>query len=114
VHLDAGHADGPERIVEGERRVRERAAVEQQPRVGAAALADAIEQIALVVRLEGVDLDAELLATRLEAPVDVGERLLAVDLRLARAEQLEIRPREDEDAGLQSSAMSFGAAVRIK
>ena len=93
-----------------------------------------------MVRLERLDLGAELPGTHREAGVDVSEGLFSVDRRLSRAQKLQIRPGKDEDLQraprasgrdpcapgerrpgrrgveplLQSSAISFGAAVRIK
>ena len=48
----------------------------------------------------------------LDALMDVGERLAAVDVGLARAEQAEVRARDAENSN-HNSAASFGTAVRI-
>lgn len=120
VHLDAGEGDRLDGVEEGQRGVRERRAVQQEAGEPAACGADAVEELALVVRLEGLDGDAELAAAFLEAPVDVGEGLFPVDLGLSRPEELQIRPRKNEDPGRscllaqESSAISFGAAIRIR
>jgi len=80
--------------------------------------ADPVEERPLVVRLEGLEGHPELTGTLLEAAVDAVERLFSVDLGLSGPEQLKIRPRKAQDPeafGAQaSSAISFGAAVRIK
>jgi hypothetical protein len=94
-----------------------------RPRTGLGAIeargVDAVEQRALVVRLEGVELDAHALALRACAALDGLERIAAVLLRLcagvsarraaagggcsgsaartARAEQVEVGPVDEQD-----------------
>ena len=48
------------------------------------ALVEPVDQRALVVRLEEVDVEAELRGPRRDPGVDLVERLVAVDLGLAR------------------------------
>src|SRR4051812_34103097 len=52
MHLDAGEADGLDRVEQRERRVRQRASVEEEAVELPAGLADDVEERALVVRLE--------------------------------------------------------------
>ena len=61
-------------------------------------LLDGVDEVALVVRLVERRLNAGLSRTLRDHPVDVVERRRAVDLRLARAEQVEVRPMEYKDA----------------
>jgi hypothetical protein len=117
------------------------AGVQQHPReTGFTTFADPRDEVALVVRLTGFDRRAALLGERFEVRVDLRERDQPVDRRLPRAEQLQIRPGDDEDAatcgqqslrltavgggggrgrgsvypraGHDSSTSSFGAAIR--
>ena len=53
-------------------------------------MGDPVEQSALVVRLERLDGHAELPRAVLEAPMDVRERLFAVDFWLPGAQELQI------------------------
>ncbi len=62
---------------------------------------NAVDQRTFVVALEALEADAVPGARcRARRAVDVGERLAAVDLRLARAEQIQVRAVQDEDAAL--------------
>src|SRR5829696_977002 len=58
----------------------------------------AIDQGTLMIRLEEIDLDAELRGAGGDAGMDLVQRLGAVDVRLARPEQVEVGTLEDEDA----------------
>ena len=58
---------------------------------------DAADQLALAVALETFDADAEGCAERGDVPLDVGQRGMPVNLRLARAEQIEIGAVEQQD-----------------
>ncbi len=53
-------------------------------------LLDAIDDGAFTVRLEGLQSDAFLLCQTSQISVDLGERIGAIDFRLARAEQVQI------------------------
>jgi hypothetical protein len=131
VHLDAGEPHRLDGVEQGQGRVRQGTAVEEEALEGAARLADQVEERSFVVRLEPLDLDAELGGALRQAPVDVRERLFPVDFRLPGAQQLQVRPGKDQDPQARprspwrrgrpalrlaqaSSASSFGAAVRIK
>src|SRR4051812_35653598 len=81
-----------------------RAARLRRPRFG-----EPIADLALVVRLLADDRRAELLCARFQARVDLGERLFAVNRRLARAEKLEVRPRDAEDARAAHAALPADA-----
>src|SRR5690606_10103288 len=60
-------------------------------------LVQPVDQMALMVRLAHVDPDAQRLRLVLQPRRDVVERVPAVNLRLARAEQVEVGPIEDID-----------------
>ena len=57
-----------------------------------------VDQRALVVRLEEVDLEPELGGVDRDPVVDLVEALAAVDLRLARPDEVQVRPLEHEHA----------------
>ena len=57
----------------------------------------AIDDRAFVIALEAVELQAEFLRLRLQAGFDVGQRGRTVDVRLARAEQVQVGAVDDED-----------------
>jgi len=60
-------------------------------------LVQPIDQSAFVVRLENLEADAQFARERMQAFVDLGESRRAVDVRFAPAEQVEVRPVQDEE-----------------
>ncbi len=115
MDLDAGEPDRSDRIAERDGRVCVPSGVEKKPLEGTLCLADPVEELPLVVRLARVYAGAKLASTKREARMDLAERFGPVDLGLSSPEELEVRPREDEDSDLaQSSARSFGAVVRMR
>jgi len=56
-----------------------------------------LQQLALEVRLERHQLRAERLRMRCGALLDHGQRVGAIDAWLARAEEVEVGPVEEED-----------------
>jgi hypothetical protein len=98
VDLDGGKADGGDGVAERDRRMRVRAGVEENGVEPAGGLVDPLDELALVVRLARVDLDAELRAEAAERRVDLRERRTAVDIRLTRPEEVEVGPMKDEDS----------------
>src|SRR6476661_9149505 len=58
-----------------------------------------VDEGALVVRLEELDIESELPGSAADAGVDLVERFVPVDLRFARADEIEVRPLEHEDGG---------------
>src|SRR6185369_12669212 len=95
-------------IAQRDRRVGQPAGVDDRD-VEVAAV-QPIDQGALVVRLEEVDLETELGRARGDLGVDLVERVAAVDLGLARPEEVEVRALEDEDAG-HAETLEPGAAA---
>jgi hypothetical protein len=55
------------------------------------ALVESVDEHALVVRLKGVDLESKLGSTLPESFLYLGEGSAAVDLRFARAQQIQVR-----------------------
>ena len=62
-----------------------------------ARLVDPVDQLVFAVALAELDRQTELGCGAAAERLDVGERLAAVDLRLALAEQVEVRPVENGD-----------------
>ena len=60
-------------------------------------LLDAIDDVALAVRLEGLQLYMLLLCKADQIPIDLGERIGAIDFRLACAEQVQIGAMYDQN-----------------
>src|SRR5205085_2916363 len=90
-------------------RVREAAGVDD--RDVEVALLDAVDQRALVIRLERVELEAEARRRLVEPGVDLVQRLPAVDRRFAGPEEVQVRALEHEDTCHDGTATSSGAAA---
>ena len=96
VDLDERSLHPQQRVPQRDARVREAGRVDD--RDVEVALVQPVDQRALMVRLEEVDVETERGRVRRQAGVDLVERLVAVDLGLARAEQVEVRSLEDQHA----------------
>src|SRR5205823_5327308 len=96
VHLDGREGHRLQAVVERDRGMRQRARIDDASRVLVDAGLELVEDGALVVRLEDLDVDAELGGRRLDGAVDVGEGGRAVDRRLAPPEEVEVRSVEDQ------------------
>ena len=95
MDLDERPADGEQRIAQRHRGVGQPARVDDRP--FEVALVQAVDEHALVIRLEEDHLQAEVQCAARDVHMDLVERLRAIDLRLARAEQVQVRALEDED-----------------
>src|SRR5258708_7979329 len=76
-----------------------------------------VDELSFVIGLPAVDARAALLGEGLERGVNVTERLLAIDFRLAGAQELQVGSRKHENGDRRhhaSCSSSLGAAVRIK
>src|SRR5215469_8121014 len=92
VNLDEGQADAEKRVAERNARMRERTRVhDEEGNPFGAGPVDALEELMLGIALEGEQLVPGLVRDRggtlLYRPEGVG----AIDRRLARAEQIEVR-----------------------
>src|SRR4029453_6348288 len=98
MDLDDGQLDGGDRVAERDRVVRERAGVEDDA-VEALALRrlEPVDELALEIRLAALDGAAAAPGVLADHSVALGERHLPVDPRLAGAEEVQIRPVQDED-----------------
>lgn len=91
VDFDHRHRDSPDRIIEGDRAVGESPGIEDyRPRTFGAGLVKPVDEMPLVVRLAHVDREAELACPVFEAAGNLIQRLRAINLRLARAEKVEV------------------------
>ena len=98
MHLDEGNADADERVAQRDARGREAARVDDdEPHAFVSRGVDAVDQRALVVALEGRQPDAATPCLVDQARVDVGERVRALDARARAAEQIQVRPVQDQD-----------------
>ena len=98
VQLDDGSVEGGHRVVERPRGVAERAGVDDQGVGAAPGGVHGVDQLALVVRLEVLELEAVAAGGRL-GPLDVvGQGGGPVDGGLALAEQVQVRPRQEDTA----------------
>ena len=100
MHLDERNRDRRESIAKRDARVRQRAGIDHDEcGTVAAGRVQAIDQRAFGVRLERDEIMARSLRDRGKIGVDLGQCRAAVNLRLAAAEQVEVRSVEDEDLG---------------
>src|SRR5690606_28049954 len=108
MNLDHRHLDRLDRVVDRDRGVGIAARIEKHGfRAGDIGLVQPVDEYAFMVRLAAFERKAELFRLRLEAGVNVIERLMAVNLGLARAEQVEIGAGEDVDDGLVGQKAGF-------
>ena len=97
VHLDDWHVDRRDGVADGDAVMREGRCVEDDEVELVVGLLDGVDEVALVVRLVERRLDARLSGARGNHRVDIVERRVAVDLRLTRAEHIEVRPMQYKD-----------------
>src|SRR5439155_14872629 len=98
VDLDERQSDAGERVVQRQARVRVRASVHERAVDATAHGVYQLDQLAFAVALRELDLDAQLTRHLSQSPLDVLECFVAVELRLARTEQIEIRAIQDGDS----------------
>ena len=113
MDLDERPLDGEQRVAQRDARVGQAAGVDD--RDVEVAEVQPIDQRALVVRLEEGDREAELRGLRRDPGMDLVERLVAVDLGLAGADQVEVRALQHEHGrhrGLPLGVASRPAAAR--
>lgn len=90
VHLDDGDADGADGVAQGHGGMRIGAGVEDYPGRPGARVVQGVDQRALVVRLGRAQFQAQLSGQAVQARLDLRQRELAIDARLAFAEQVQI------------------------
>src|SRR5215467_2501547 len=97
VNLHHRQREGLEAIVQGERIVGESAGIDDHAGGSRRLFLQEVDDLALAVALEERQFNFQLRGVRLHEVVEVGERLRAVNVRLALAEQVEVRPVDDDD-----------------
>lgn len=83
-----------ERVQNGDRRVGKRARIDDNPYRAFAGLVYPVDNLALVVRLQHPDLKTGITCRRAQA-LHIIQRLVAVDIRLALTEQVQVRTVQD-------------------
>src|SRR5690606_18241578 len=98
VHLDHRRLDRADRVVDRQAGMRQSARVQQHRlRTLGLSLVQPVAQVPLVIRLPDIDLEPQLAPFVLEPRGNVVERVRTVNLRLAQAEQVQVRPVDDID-----------------
>src|SRR5471032_2786551 len=113
MHLDDRQSRRSQRVQNGDRAVRIGAGVDDDSVGALPRLVDPVDEQALVVGLTKLDRHRERLGALQTSLLDVGQGLVAIDLRLAQAEQVEIRSVEDQDRWIarQSAALRVARPV---
>jgi hypothetical protein len=106
VRLDDDEAGTGDGVAQGDAVVREGAGVEDHTVDVAAGLVQPADELALDVRLEVDDGDVSLGGVDPEVGDDVGQRVVAVDLRLPGSEEVEVRSVEDENSSRHGYTVS--------
>ena len=98
VHLDERDGDAQQGISQGDAGMREAAEIDEHES-GAVdpGQLDPVDQRGLGIALQGVELVAGGRALFAQAPVDVIERVTAVDMRLPMPQQIQIGPVQGQD-----------------
>src|SRR5271165_1470775 len=97
VHFDDGPFERMERIEDGDRGVGEGGRIDDDAGGALAAAMNPFNDLVFAIALMELDLEPELAADALAIGLDLGERLAAVNVRLALAEQVEIGTVQDAD-----------------
>src|SRR5687768_14790629 len=97
VDLDKRHADAGQRISKRQAGVRVRAGIHEGAVDPPTHGVDALDQLPFPVLLRELELDAQLLRDVAQFSLDIFERLVPVNLRLSRAEQVQIGAIENSD-----------------
>ena len=98
VHFENWKFAGLQRIHDRDRGMRERRRIDDDASDGLARLVDPVDELMLGVALLEADREAEFAGKRPALRLDVREGLVAVDMRLAFAEQVQIWPVEDQNS----------------
>src|SRR5436305_15205013 len=96
VHLHDRQAKGLQTIVEGQRIVRQRSRVDDHAVGARSLLLQEVDDLALAVALKDRHLDLQLARLVAHHLVQVDQRPGAVDVRLALAEEVQVRPVDGE------------------
>ena len=97
VQLDHRHSRGRDRVAQRDGRVGIGTRVQDHAVGAGSRRVQRIDQRAFVIALLESHRDAEITGQRPAGGFDVGESVTAVDVRLARAEQVQVRSVQNED-----------------
>jgi hypothetical protein len=106
VRLDDNEASTGDRVTEGDAVMREGTWVEDDAVDVAACLVEPADELAFDVRLEVDDRDVAGGGVGAQVGEDVVQGVVAVDLRLACSEEVEVRSVEDEDSSRHGYTVS--------
>jgi hypothetical protein len=98
VHFDHGQLASEQCVAQAHTRMGQSARVDQDTVGIGARLLDPVDQQPLVVGLKSVELTTRIFCHRRKEAIDFRERRRSVDLGLARAEQVQIRTVDHENA----------------
>src|SRR5690606_14505079 len=97
VNFDHRHIERRQRVMDGNRGVRISARIEDEAARLLPCLMDPVHKLALMVGLAADNGKAQRLRPRGYLLLDIGKRGRAVNMRLAQAEQVQVRPVEHMD-----------------
>src|SRR5277367_2056664 len=97
MHLDDRPRERVKRVEDGDRGVGEGGGIDDDAGGALAGGVNEVDDLVFAIALMELDLKPELLADAAAVRLDVGQRLAAVDLRLALAEQIEIGSVQDNN-----------------
>src|SRR6202049_1024246 len=110
MHFDDGPVHCVQCIQQSDRAMRIGTRIDDDTAALLTSLLDPIDQHAFMIGLAENDLEPMLPSARSDAFFDVGQRGAAINLRLSRAEEIEIRPIKDiygEDHGRRAPGMRY-------
>src|SRR3984957_631960 len=97
VHLNDRPLEGVQRVEDGDRRMGEGGGIDDDAGGALASVMNPADDLVFAIALMKLDRKPKLTADTAAVRFDVGQRLAAVDLRLALAGQIEIRAVQDND-----------------
>ena len=97
MHLHHRQANGRNGITQRDRGVGIPAGIDNHSACPTPGVVQSVNQRALVIRLQTAHLDPQLFSFVFQSRVNLRQRHRAVDLRLARAEQVQVRAVENEN-----------------
>src|SRR5580658_380038 len=97
VHLDDWAGEGVQRVEDGDRGMGEGGGIDDDARRALAGAMYEVDDLVFAIALMELDRKPQLFADAAAVGFNVGQRFMAVNLRLALAEQIEIGTVQDND-----------------
>ena len=113
MHLDDRPFEGVQRIEDGDRRVGEGGGIDDDAGGALAGAVNPVDDLVFAIALMKLDRKPKFAADAAAVRFDVGQRLAAVDLRLALAEQIEIGAVQDNDDRSSRALPHYGAPAPL-